>query len=347
MKRILSPVILTLCAVILPVGLASAQGDKKAEPSGGPSPKAVIEQAVVDVGTVAKGDKITQDFVISNQGNAPLEITDVKPTCGCTVASYDHTIAPGASGKVHAVVDTTNFSGPVAKAIAVYTNDPANARLELTIRAKIQPYLMIQPGFARFTLPQGSDPGVVENIIFTPTFDNLEITKVDSPYPFLKAEYRLATGDEPRESGVGKQWVLTLTLDYSKAPVGTIADYVTIHTNHPQQPIAKLPISGFVRPMIAVTPPAADFGEIDVSKQQEARMIIRSFAAEDVDVTSAETDVPGVTLAVTTIEAGKRFALQVTLTPQMAKGAFNGTITIHTNSPKKPVVEVPLRGTVI
>ena len=225
---------------------------------------------IKDVGKVGKGEKIAQDFVIKNEGDAPLEITDVKPTCGCTVAEFDHTIAPGGTGKIHAVVDTTDFGGPISKTIFVYTNDPDNARVELAVKAEVQPYVFVLPGFARFIQPQGSEPGSVEEIMFTGSFDDLEITKAESPYPFMTVTYRPAREEERREQGQGKQWVLTFTVDYKKTPIGTLADFVTVYTNHPKQPIVRIPVSGFVRPMIAVTPPEADFGEIDLSTPQEA-----------------------------------------------------------------------------
>jgi hypothetical protein len=309
-------------------------------------PRAVMPDPVYDAGGVAKGEKISHDFVIRNDGEAPLEISDVRPACGCTVAEFDKVIAPGETGAVRAVLDTMTFDGPISKAITVFTNDPVNPKLQLSVKADVRPYLFIQPGYARFVQAQQSEPGVVQQIVFTTTFDDLKITEVESPYPFLKVAYREATEeDEPRDYGVGRQWVLTLTLDYTTAPVGTLAEYVTLHTNHPNQPVAKLPVSGFVRPMIAVTPTAADFGEIEVDEAQNASMLIRSFATEDVAVTSAETDVPGVALEVTPIEEGKRYGLQVTLSPEMPKGSFDGTITIRTDSPKAPLIEVPLRGT--
>lgn len=331
--------ILTLCAAALPATPAAAQAL---------NPRAVLPEPVFDAGSIAKGEKVAHDFVIRNDGEGVLEIESVRPACGCTVAEYDETVPAGGTGKVHAVVDTTTFEGPISKSIVVLTNDPANPKLQLAVKATVEPYLFIQPGYARFVKAQQAEPGTVEEIVFTTTFDDLEILRAESPYPFLDVSYRQATeDDEPREAGVGKQWVVTLTLDYTKAPVGTLAEYVTLHTNHPQQAIAKIPVSGFVRPLIHVTPTAADVGEIEVQGSPNASMLVRSFAEEDVEVTSATTDVPGVELAVSAIEKGKRYSLQVTFSPEMPKGPFDGTIKIRTDSPKAPLIEVPLRGTAI
>jgi hypothetical protein len=338
MNRTVRTVILTLCAAILPAVLAGA-ADAKA-------PKVVVDEPIVDAGKVDSGARLALDFAIRNEGDAPLEITDVKPACGCTVAEYDRVIAPGATGAVHAVVDTTNFAGAFSKSITVFTNDPETPKLQLAVRAEIEPYLFVQPGFARFIQPQGSAPGEVKEIIWTKSFDDLKILELQSPYPYLTVSQRKAEGDEPREGGTGPQWVVTLRFDYEAAPVGTLADWVVIKTNHPRQSEIRIPVSGFVRPMIAVTPAEADFGEIEVAEPQVARMILRSFDPAGIEVTSATSDVPGVKVEVSPIEEGKRFNLVVTLLPDMPKGKVEGMITIRTTSESKPVVEVPLKATV-
>ena len=114
------------------------------------------------------------------------------------------------------------------------TNDPENPRIALTLKAEVTPSVYLRPGFARFIQAQDSDPGEVEQIIFTRDIDDLKVLGVESPYPFLDAQARPATDEEKQEEGTGNQWVITLTLDYSKAPVGPLADYVNVTTNHPQ-----------------------------------------------------------------------------------------------------------------
>ena len=105
MKRYPATAILTLCALLAATatlwGAAvpanppaiSAASAASAAPAAAAAPKAVVAEPVVDVGTVPKGDSINHDFVVKNEGAGPLEITQVQPSCGCTVASFDKTIA--------------------------------------------------------------------------------------------------------------------------------------------------------------------------------------------------------------------------------------------------------------
>ena len=41
---------------------------------------------------------------------------------------------------------------------------------------------------------------------------------------------------------------------------------------------------------------------------------------------------------------GRSYRIALTLTPQLAKGEFRGTVRIHTDSPKAPLLEVPISG---
>ena len=48
-------------------------------------PEISFEKTVIDYGTVNKGDNGVREFVFKNSGNAPLIISNVKSTCGCTI----------------------------------------------------------------------------------------------------------------------------------------------------------------------------------------------------------------------------------------------------------------------
>jgi hypothetical protein len=337
-----------LVAVLLAAGATVPVVAQDAPEAAAAKPKVVVSEPVFDAGTVATGSEIIHDFVIQNQGSAPLEITDVRPACGCTVAQFDRVVAPGASGKVHAVLDTSTFAGAIAKGITVLTNDPARPRLDLTVKAEVQPHLIADPGFARFVQPQLSDPGVVEQRVWTPSFDGLELRKVTSPYPFLTVTHRRITEQAGlHEKGVGPQHELTLELDYTKAPIGSLAGYVVVETNHPQQAELKLPVSGFVRPLVVATPDTADFGALVLDEDgASGTLVLKHYGVDPLVIRGAEATVPHVEVAVEEVEPGRQFNVTVQLPPDMPKGSFDGFIRLSTNNPRKPTVEIPLKGSV-
>jgi hypothetical protein len=355
MKRTQTTVILALCAIFLACAAASAAAPaaapaSPAAPAGRASalPKAVAVEPIKDVGAVPKGEKIAQDFAIRNDGSAVLEITDVKAACGCTVASYDKTVAPGKAGAVHVVVDTVTFNGPVAKGVTVFTNDPANPQIELTVRAKVEPYIAVKPGFARYSIVRGeAKEGTIVQTLFTPDGSAMDVVKVESPFPYLEVSFREAQEGERLPDVKVKQWRVETKLS-SDAPVGPLAGYVTVHTNHAKQKVVEIPVSGFVRPVMAVTPPKADFGKIDVVKEPLRRILdVKNFATEPIKVIGVETSGQGIEAKVEPLEEGREYAVKLIVSSGMPKGPFHSKLTIHTDSPKSPVLEVELSGTIL
>ncbi|HKV06906.1 MAG TPA: DUF1573 domain-containing protein [Thermoanaerobaculia bacterium] len=337
MKRQMRPVILALCALFVAAATLFAAG----------KPKAVVVEPIKDAGTVSKGDKISHDFLIKNEGDADLEIINVQPACGCTVAEFDKTIAPGKTGKVHAVVDTASFTGPISKGLTVYTSDPDVPQLELTVRAKVQPYISAKPGYARYITVQGeAAQGSIGQTLWAPDGTSFDVVKVESPLPYLKTSFREATPEERIADAKGKQWRVEITLS-NDAQVGALADYVTIHTNHPKQKLVQIPVSGFVRPVMAVTPPVADFGKVDLKEPLRKALNVRNFATEPIKITGLDESLAGVEAQVSPVEDGREYEVFLTLKPELGKGPFNGKLMIRTDSPKTPLIEVELKGTVL
>jgi hypothetical protein len=343
MKRQLTTAILTLCALLALATTLFAQGAVAGKPDGAAKPKAVAVEPVADVGSVAKGDSVNHDFVIQNDGAAPLEISKVQPACGCTVASFDKLIAPGKTGIVHLVVDTSTFNGPIAKGVTVYTNDSDTPQ----IKAKVEPYISVKPGYARYIVVQGEPvDGNIAQILWSSDGTPFDVLSAESQIAALKVSFREATDKERLPDIKGKQWRVEMLLS-NNAPVGPLTNYVTVHTNHPKQKIVQIPVSGFVRPVLAVTPPVADFGQIELTEHLKMALLVRNFATESINVTSIENSVKGIDAKLEPVQAGREYQVRLTLNPELGKGPFSGKITVHTDSPKTPVIEVEIKGVIL
>lgn len=76
----------------------------------------------ITIGTVKYGDKKNVVFQITNTGESPLIIKDVRPSCGCTNVEWNkHPIKPGETTEI-AVVFEPNSLGRFIKSINVYCN---------------------------------------------------------------------------------------------------------------------------------------------------------------------------------------------------------------------------------
>ncbi|MBC2846493.1 DUF1573 domain-containing protein [Winogradskyella flava] len=81
-----------------------------------------FETTVIDYGTVEQNSDGTRLFTFTNEGEAPLLITKVKTTCGCTVPSYSKApIMPGDSGQLEIKYNTKRV-GAFTKTVTVMSN---------------------------------------------------------------------------------------------------------------------------------------------------------------------------------------------------------------------------------
>lgn len=89
-----------------------------------------------DFGKTKAGHPVSYEFRFTNTGMAPLIISSVKASCGCTVTAYTkEPVEHGASGFVRATYDGQN-PGIYSKTVAVYANTP-EGMVSLTIKGEI------------------------------------------------------------------------------------------------------------------------------------------------------------------------------------------------------------------
>lgn len=77
---------------------------------------------VIDYGKVEQNSSGLRTFNFTNTGDAPLLITKVKTSCGCTVPSYSKApILPGESGALEIKYNTRRL-GAFTKTVTVISN---------------------------------------------------------------------------------------------------------------------------------------------------------------------------------------------------------------------------------
>jgi hypothetical protein len=93
---------------------------------------------VFDAGDVVKGEVVTAKFVITNTGEYPLVIGEVKGSCSCTVAEYpEYPIQAGQSGKILAHVNTEKVgAGTLNKSVRIVANTTPSIT-QVVVRANV------------------------------------------------------------------------------------------------------------------------------------------------------------------------------------------------------------------
>jgi len=109
-------------ALFSAVAFAQEKFDFEAHNVANASPKFQWEKTTHDFGKINQDNPVGYEFKFKNTGNAPLVISEVKPSCGCTIADYTHEpIAPGAVGYVKTTYNAKSV-GTFHKSITITAN---------------------------------------------------------------------------------------------------------------------------------------------------------------------------------------------------------------------------------
>lgn len=110
-------------------------------PKEGPQPKIVVPSTYADFGVVGPRDIVKREFLVRNEGDAPLTISRAYTTCGCTVADFTARIVPPGKVALITLIFNAGFHdvrGEVVKrGIIIESNDPTSSRAEIWVRAAV------------------------------------------------------------------------------------------------------------------------------------------------------------------------------------------------------------------
>ena len=99
--------------------------------------KIEFKSETIDYGEIEKGSDGVRVFEFTNTGTAPLVISDVRSSCGCTIPKKpEEPIMPGKTGKIEVKYDT-NRVGPIRKAITVTSNSDTPTKV-LKIKGEVK-----------------------------------------------------------------------------------------------------------------------------------------------------------------------------------------------------------------
>ena len=88
-------------------------------------------------GTIEKGDVISKYITFKNDGKRDLVISNVKSSCGCTVADWPkNPIAPNHSDSLLLELNSSSLNGKIMKTVTIISNSKPNTKV-ITINAQI------------------------------------------------------------------------------------------------------------------------------------------------------------------------------------------------------------------
>ena len=131
MKKILSAFALMFCFAFASIAQSEAPSSAT---DGGPTMN--LETIEVDYGVIEQNSEPYRVFKFTNDGDEPLQITNAKGSCGCTVPEYPkEPIFPGETSEIKVRYDTKRI-GKFVKRVTLTTNEAVATRV-LTIKGEV------------------------------------------------------------------------------------------------------------------------------------------------------------------------------------------------------------------
>ena len=327
-----------------------------------------------DFGTVAEeGGPISHAFTFVNTGDAPLLISEVKASCGCTTPSWSReAVAPGDTGVVVAQYNPQNRPGTFRKSINVTTNAEPAIRV-LSIKGVVNP---------KPKTPLDDYPTAMGKLRVK--YQSLNMAKVLTKEPITKSFEMYNDGSdailfsainvtpphitvdiEPKELLPRQKGFIRVTYDATQAVeqdrLGFSTDRIRLYTNEPDS-VKEFTVMATVEeyfapltekelrkaPKISFASKTHDFGTIAQDEVAKTAFTFTNTGKDDLHIRSTKANC-GCTVSRPDKEVlapGESSQIAVTFNAQGRRGKQQKTITVFSDDPTNPTQQLTIKARV-
>lgn len=313
-----------------PEAAAAAPNDKAGVP------KLQFAHTSHDFGRVQPTDVLKHEFILTNVGNATLEITDVHPGCGCTTAgTWDRVVEPGKTGVIPIQLNPLSFSGPVSKSITVNTSDPAQRTALLEVKASVWRAVEVAPTSAYFTVTEDQQTNETRIVrILNNEEEPLRLSEPKSSSPIFKATVK--------EVKPGKEFEVHVALT---PPVTELSSRgtVTVETSSKKVPMVSIGAFAMMQPALSVSPSQIFLQAGPQASNRPHLVTIRVNSTNQVEISEPAINVEGANVKVNPIQVGRLFNVQVSFPDGFQlKPEQKVELSLKSTHPKFRVIKVPV-----
>jgi hypothetical protein len=215
------------------------------------SPKAVVVDGErYNFGTVDRNQKLSHEFVLRNEGKAPLSVLRGKTSCTCITSELpDNQLLPGEETRIRLEWSVKGAESPFEQSAQFSTNDPNRPVLHFLIYGSVVDTVRAEPGdlpLGEISASEGRETGVK---LYTQRAEQLEIEKVEFSQPEL-AEYFDVTfqpipADELPQSPATANGLAMRIVIKPGLQIGPLDQTIQVFTNLQPEPL-KISIHGRV-----------------------------------------------------------------------------------------------------
>ncbi len=360
MKKFLQ--LIMVFSLVLVVGTAMAEGKAKI----------VFVEQTHDFGSFKESDgSQTTSFKFKNDGDAPLILSNVRASCGCTTPKWTREpVAPGATGEISVSYNPKNRPGSFNKSVTVTSNADTPTMI-LRITGKVEPREKTlaeeyprQIGTLRVKSNYLSFGKMTLGETVTKELELVNDTDKPVEVGFRTVPKHLTAKAEPETipaKGRGKLIVtydskaantygfashrIYLSLDGSKDYKSSLGISATLEEDFskltPEQ-LANAAVASF-------EPKTYDFGEMNQGDKKECTFTLTNDGKSDLIIRRVRSSCGCTAVAPSknVIAPGETAPIKVTFNSRGKRGRQSKSITVITNDPKNPSATLRISSNVI
>ncbi|MBC7368220.1 MAG: DUF1573 domain-containing protein [Undibacterium sp.] len=325
---------LAIWVVLALTPLYATPGAESIAPAG--RPRMEFPMPKHDFGSAPKGEIVHLDFKVLNTGTVPLEITDIRPACGCTTAGdWTRRIAPGGSGHIPIDLATAQFAGPIAKTVTVSSNDPDHPTTVLEITGTVWTPVFISQPVVIFPALTQLDQVVSRTVSIRHQVEGpLRLTDLQSD----KSTFR----PELKEIVPGREFELTITT-VPPLRTGTETARITLKSSNSGMPDLTIQAVATVLPAVQVAPSEILFTSAKLLTPEKKYVVVLNHRGGDLKLSDLKTNAAGVQISAPASPDGKQFTITLTFPAGFVAPTAGGmTFSGKTNHPDHPEFAIPI-----
>lgn len=293
-----------------------------------------------DRGEVRAGVPLKETFAFVNVGTEPIQILEVRSTCGCLAPRIEKKlIAPGEKGEV--LVEVNTLSQPAghhnwATRLRYQVNGTAREVL-LELIARLTTDVTVQPA----SLVLFVDQPFTHQVLLTDSRpQTFQISRV------LTSTEHVVPRIQPVERGQDGRWSRQIQLDVKgDHPEGRFDQVVSIYTDDPAYPEIRLPITIVKRAhyRLSATPALVTFDLRGGQKTASRLVLVRDEQQEDVLIDRVTADHPALACRWSK-EPGKTGSVRISMDRgQLTGKPVEGNVRIFVTKPDHYVLTIPVQ----
>jgi hypothetical protein len=309
-------------------------------------PAIEVTPANLDFGGVAAGQTKDLPITVRNTGAAALTVSSVTSSnARFTVISPATPFNVAANAQQSVTVRFAPIArGPQTGTLSINSNDPNRARVDLPLSGNgLAPVIEVTPaslGFGSVRVGQTKDlPLTVRN----PGDVSLAVSSIASS----NAQFSVISPAGAFNVAAGSS--VTVNVRFAPNSAGAKTGALSINSNDPNRPRVDVSLTGTgVAPVIEVTPSSLSFGNVATGESLSLNLTVRNIGNATLNLSSITSSDPQFTISLLTttfaLPANASVNLRVRFAPTSA-GAKSGTLSINSDDPARPRVDVPMTGT--